>query len=113
MKFLFPNSFSIYLHDTPSKELFDRNKRDFSHGCIRVENPKKLARYLLENNTTWTPQKIDNVLKTDVETGISVQPNMPVYIAYFTAWVDHNGKLNFRNDIYDLDNQLAKEIFIQ
>ena len=111
MKFLFPNSFSIYLHDTPSKGLFDRNERDFSHGCIRVENPKKLLLYLLENNKTWTNKKLDEVLKTDKETGISVKPNMPVYIAYFTAWVDHKGNLNFRNDIYDLDNQLAKEIF--
>ncbi|MES2863446.1 MAG: L,D-transpeptidase family protein [Bacteroidota bacterium] len=111
MKFLFPNSFSIYLHDTPSKELFDRTKRDFSHGCIRVENPKKLAMYLLENDKTWTKEKVDKVLKTDTETGISVKPNMPVYIAYFTAWVDHKGNLNFRNDIYNLDEQLAKEIF--
>ena len=113
MKFLFPNSFSIYLHDTPSKELFDRNKRDFSHGCIRVENPKKLAFYLLENDKTWTKNKIDKVLTTDTETGISVKPNMPVYIAYFTAWVDHEGNLNFRNDIYNLDEQLGKEIFVQ
>ncbi len=111
MKFLFPNNFSIYLHDTPSKELFDRNKRDFSHGCIRVENPKKLLMYLLENDKTWTKEKLDQVLKTDTETGISVKPNMPVYIAYFTAWVDHKGNLNFRNDIYNLDDQLAKEIF--
>jgi murein L,D-transpeptidase YcbB/YkuD len=113
MKFLFPNSYSIYLHDTPSKGLFDRNERDFSHGCIRVENPKKLMMYLLENNTTWTKQKIDKVLKTDTETGISVKPNMPVYIAYFTAWVDHKGNLNFRNDIYNLDEELAKEIFVE
>ena len=113
MKFLFPNSFSIYLHDTPSKGLFDRNKRDFSHGCIRVENPKKLMMYLLENDKTWTKEKLDQVLKTNTETGISVKPNMPVYIAYFTAWVDHKGNLNFRNDIYNLDEQLAKEIFVQ
>lgn len=113
MKFLFPNSYSIYLHDTPSKGLFDRNKRDFSHGCIRVENPKKLMMYLLENDKTWTKEKVDKVLQTDVETGISVKPNMPVYIAYFTAWVDHKGNLNFRNDIYNLDEQLAKEIFVK
>jgi L,D-transpeptidase YcbB len=112
MKFLFPNSFSIYLHDTPSKELFDRNKRDFSHGCIRVENPNKLLMYLLENNKTYTQGKINKILKTNIETGISVNPNMPVYIAYFTAWVDHNGNLNFRNDIYNLDEELANEIFV-
>jgi L,D-transpeptidase YcbB len=111
MKFLFPNSFNIYLHDTPSKELFDRNKRDFSHGCIRVENPKKLAMYLLRNDKTWSQEKVDEVLKTITETGISIKPNISVYITYFTAWVDVKGNLNFRNDIYNLDEELAKEIF--
>jgi L,D-transpeptidase YcbB len=113
MKFLFPNSYNIYLHDTPSKELFSKNKRDFSHGCIRVENPKKLALYLLQNNKIWKQDKIDDVLKTNKETGIAVKPNIPVYITYFTAWVDSNGNLNFRNDIYNLDEQLAKEIFVE
>lgn len=111
MKFLFPNSYSIYLHDTPSKELFNQNKRDFSHGCIRVENPKKLAMYLLKKNKSWNEVKMDSILKTITETKISVQPTIPVYITYFTAWVDSKGNLNFRNDIYDLDKELAKEIF--
>ncbi|CAM3572878.1 L,D-transpeptidase family protein [Flavobacterium psychrophilum] len=113
MKFLFPNSFSIYLHDTPSKELFSQNKRDFSHGCIRVENPMKLAMYLLRNDKTWNQEKVGAILKTTTETGISVKPNLPVYITYFTAWVDVNGNLNFRNDIYNLDDDLAKEIFAE
>lgn len=111
MKFLFPNGFNIYLHDTPSKELFDRNKRDFSHGCIRVENPKKLAVYLLRKDKNWSQEKIDEVLKTTDETKITVSPKIPVYITYFTAWVDSKGELNFRNDVYNLDDQLAKEIF--
>lgn len=113
MKFLFPNNFSIYLHDTPSKELFNRNKRDFSHGCIRVENPKKLALYLLKNDRNWNPEKVDKVLKTTTETGIAIKPSMPVYIAYFTAWVDSNDNLNFRNDVYNLDKELAKDIFVE
>lgn len=111
MKFLFPNGFNIYLHDTPAKELFDRNKRDFSHGCIRVENPKKLAVYLLRNDTDWKEEKIDAVLKTTAETKIALKPKVPVFITYFTAWVDYKGNLNFRNDIYDLDNKLANEVF--
>jgi murein L,D-transpeptidase YcbB/YkuD len=111
MKFLFPNSFNIYLHDTPSKELFDHNQRDFSHGCIRVENPKKLAFYLVKNDKKWSKKDIDKVLKTNAETGISLKLKMPVYIVYFTAWVDNNENLNFRNDIYNLDDQLSKEIF--
>ncbi len=113
MKFLFPNSYSIYLHDTPSKELFDRNKRDFSHGCIRVENPKKLAMYLLRNDKNWNQVNVDKVLQTNTETGIEIKPTIPVYITYFTAWVDVKGNLNFRNDIYNLDEELAKEIFVE
>ncbi|MBC7641389.1 MAG: L,D-transpeptidase family protein [Flavobacterium sp.] len=113
MKFLFPNSYSIYLHDTPAKDLFDRNKRDFSHGCIRVENPEKLAIYLLKNNPSWSQQSIDKVLVSSDETEIVVKPTIPVYITYFTAWVDSKGNLNFRKDIYDLDDELAKEIFVE
>ena len=111
MKFLFPNNFNIYLHDTPAKELFNHGRRDFSHGCIRVENPKKLALYLLQKNTSWNIEKIDEVLETTQETGIAIKPKMPVYIVYFTAWVDSNNQLNFRNDIYNLDKQLGKVLF--
>ena len=111
MKFLFPNNFNIYLHDTPAKELFNQSRRDFSHGCIRVENPKKLALYLLRNTKIWNAEKIDQVLETTTETGIAIKPNLPVYIVYFTAWVDSKGNLNFRNDIYNLDEQLGKTIF--
>ena len=113
MKFLFPNSYSIYLHDTPSKELFDSNKRDFSHGCIRFQNPENLAIYLLKKTTAWNKQTIYKVLETNTETEILLKPTMPVYITYFTSWVDSKGNLNFRKDIYNLDNELAKEIFVE
>ena len=102
---------TTYLHDTPAKGLFGDTKRAFSHGCIRVENPKKLALHLLKNQPNWTEQKVDEVLKTDTETGIKVNPFIPVYIAYFTAWVDVNGQLNFRNDLYNLDSKLSREVF--
>ncbi len=111
IKFLFPNNYNIYLHDTPAKGLFGDTKRAFSHGCIRVENPKKLALHLLKNQPNWTEQKVDEVLETNTETGIKVNPFIPVYIAYFTAWVDVNGQLNFRNDLYNLDSKLSKEVF--
>ncbi|UQD56680.1 murein L,D-transpeptidase [Flavobacterium sp. K5-23] len=111
MKFLFPNSYSIYLHDTPSKSLFGQNKRAFSHGCIRVENPKKLALHILRKNKTYNLEKLDTILKTNEEYGIKIKPSIPVYIVYFTSWVDSAGQLNFRNDIYNLDKQLANEIF--
>ena len=111
MKFMFPNNYHIYLHDTPSKGHFGDTKRAFSHGCIRVENPKKLAMYLLKNQPVWNEQKVDEVLETDTQTGIKVKPSIPVYIAYFTAWVDVNGQLNFRHDLYDLDSKLSREVF--
>jgi len=110
IKFLFPNNFSIYLHDTPSKSLFSESKRDFSHGCIRVEEPRKLAKYLLRDQPNWL-KRIDKILNTIDETWIKVSPTVPVYIVYFTSWVDSEGKLNFRNDIYGHDKKLANEIF--
>lgn len=111
IKFLFPNSFNIYLHDTPEKRLFNQTERDFSHGCIRVETPKKLALYLLRNDKKWNPSKVEKTLATNQNIEISISPSIPVYITYFTAWVDNKGRLNFRNDIYNLDEQLEKEVF--
>lgn len=113
MKFLFPNSFNIYLHDTPSKGHFADSKRAFSHGCIRLSDPKKLALYLLRNNKDWTPDKVDEVLKTDKEKFIKISPPLAVYIVYFTAWVDSKGEINFRNDLYGLDAKLSAEVFGQ
>lgn len=111
IKFLFPNNYDIYLHDTPSKNKFENNQRAFSHGCIRVSEPKKLATYLLVDNTYWNTQKINNTLKTDKEVTIQLATSVPIYIVYFTCWVDNTGQLNFRNDLYDLDKKLATEIF--
>lgn len=113
MKFLFPNSYSIYLHDTPSKGLFNESARAFSHGCIRLAEPRKLALYLLRNNANWSSEKVDKVLETDKENIIKVKPTVPVYIVYFTTWVSSSGQLNFRKDIYDLDEKLSEEIFGQ
>jgi L,D-transpeptidase YcbB len=111
MKFLFPNNYSIYLHDTPAKSLFKENARAFSHGCIRVENPQKLVFHLLRNNKDWPESRINKVLSTNVNTYVDIDPTVPVYIAYFTAWVDNAGQLNFRDDIYNLDSKLSKEVF--
>lgn len=111
MKFLFPNNFNIYLHDTPSKGLFRESKRAFSHGCIRVENPKKLVLYFIQKDSSWSTEKIDSIFKTNKEFGIPIKPSVPIYIVYFTTWVDNEGQLNFRNDIYNLDEQLSNEIF--
>lgn len=106
VKFIFPNTNNIYLHDTPSKSLFAKEKRAFSHGCIRVAKPRELAIKILENNPDWTPEKIDAAMKSGTEKWVSVKPNIPVYIGYFTAWVGETGEINFFNDVYNLDDRL-------
>ena len=111
VKFLFPNSYSIYLHDTPSKSFFAREQRAFSHGCIRVSQPRELAEYLLRNDTTWTKAKIHKAMYDGKETFVKLKEKRPVTIGYFTAWVDQAGRLNFRDDVYGLDLRLGNELF--
>ena len=110
VKFLFPNSFDIYLHDTPSKSLFGENKRAFSHGCIRLAEPQKLAEYLLRNDAAWNRDKIVAAMNAGKEKYVTLNTTMPVFIAYFTSWVDRQGKINFRHDVYGRDSRLAKMI---
>lgn len=110
VKFLFPNSHSIYLHDTPSKSLFSLERRAFSHGCIRVEDPRRLAIYVLRHQPEWTEEKIDEALNAEKEKFVKINQPIPVIITYLTAWVDSEGNLNFRKDIYKRDSRLAKMI---
>jgi L,D-transpeptidase YcbB len=112
VKFLFPNSFNIYFHDTPSKSLFAKSKRAFSHGCIRLSDPKKMAKYLLRNQSEWTDEKIDEAMNAEKEKFVKLKKPVPVLITYYSAWVDNNGDLNFRDDIYDHDEHLTKKMFI-
>ncbi len=111
VKFLFPNSFNIYFHDTPAKSLFCKNIRAFSHGCIRLSEPEKLADYLLQDNSKWPPEKIDTAMNNGNEQFVQLKKPVPVFITYYTAWVDENGKLNFRNDIYGHDADIAEKMF--
>lgn len=110
VKFLFPNSYSIYLHDTPSRSLFGESSRAFSHGCIRVGEPAKLASFLLKYDSTWTASRINKAMHLGKEQQVTLKQKMPVFIAYFTAFTDRNNLLNFRKDIYDRDDQLASMI---
>ncbi|HEX8021463.1 L,D-transpeptidase family protein [Mucilaginibacter sp.] len=110
VKFLFPNSYSIYLHDTPSRSLFGESSRAFSHGCIRVGEPAKLASFLLKYDSTWTATRINKAMHLGKEQQVTLKQKMPVFIAYFTAFTDRNNLLNFRKDIYDRDDQLASMI---
>jgi murein L,D-transpeptidase YcbB/YkuD len=111
VKFLFPNSYNIYLHDTPSKSLFSESTRAFSHGCIRLSDAEKLANYLLKNDTTWTAQKIYTAMHLGKEEFVTLKKSETVFIVYFTTWVDSEGQLNFRKDLYNRDNRLATMLF--
>src|SRR5436190_6323630 len=112
VKFLFPNSFNIYFHDTPAKSLFEKDKRAYSHGCIRLKEPEKFANYVLRNQPEWTPEKISEAMNSGDEKYVKVKDPIPVVITYYTAWVDDNDRLNFREDIYGHDERLAEKMFI-
>jgi murein L,D-transpeptidase YcbB/YkuD len=109
VKFMFPNKFDVYLHDTPSRNLFERAERAFSHGCIRVSRPIDLAEKVLAGVPGWTPQRIKAVLAEGKNTTVNLVERLPIHITYLTAWSE-NGRLNFRNDIYDQDKKLISAL---
>jgi murein L,D-transpeptidase YcbB/YkuD len=114
VKFLFPNSYSIYLHDTPNRNLFQQSGRGLSHGCIRIAEPKKFAQYLLrDDTTTWKSATIDSAMHLAKEKWVTLKQTIPVYLVYFTAWVDKDGLLNFRKDIYGHDAKMMNKLFNQ
>lgn len=110
VKFIFPNTNDIYLHDTPHDELFSQAKRGFSHGCVRVEKPIELAEYLLKN-VGYDRNKIENTIAQRKEKHVKLNKVLPVYLVYFTAWADDNGNVHFREDIYGHDKTLAQQYF--
>jgi murein L,D-transpeptidase YcbB/YkuD len=103
VKFLFPNEFDVYLHDTPADSLFERQGRAFSHGCIRVEEPEKLARYVLRDDPEWDHPRILQAMHSGRERQVKLNEKIPVHVGYFTTWVDENGGLHFRPDLYGYD----------
>ncbi|MDR7211901.1 L,D-transpeptidase family protein [Flavobacterium piscis] len=111
VKFIFPNSNNIYLHDTPMKSLFKNEKRAYSHGCIRVEKAHELALTIMEKEAKWTPEKVNAAMHSGKESIYVLKETIPVYIAYFTAWADQNENIAFYNDIYNRDNNLARMLF--
>ncbi|HLS31904.1 MAG TPA: L,D-transpeptidase family protein [Flavobacteriaceae bacterium] len=108
VKFMFPNSNAIYLHDTPAKSLFDREDRAMSHGCIRVEKARDLAITILEEDKEWNKKRIDAAMHAGRENIYNLKEKIPVYIGYFTAWVDEEGKVNFYKDVYNRDKKLIE-----
>jgi len=102
LKFLFPNSHDIYMHDTPSRELFDRDMRAFSHGCVRVQNPREFASVVLG----WSPEEVTAKVETKESETVRLKQKLPVHLAYFTAWPDETGKIVYFNDIYGRDKPI-------
>jgi murein L,D-transpeptidase YcbB/YkuD len=103
LKFMLPNAYGVYLHDTPAKELFHKTVRTFSHGCIRIEKPVDLAEYVLHGSTEWTRETILSAIERQKQQTIWLPEPIPVYIQYWTAWIDQEGTVQFRNDIYGYD----------
>lgn len=106
VKFMFPNKFDVYLHDTPGRDLFSKTERSFSSGCIRVEDPLSLAAILLADDPTWTPERIQAMVDSKKLTTVTLRKPVPVHLEYWTAWADPAGQLQFRKDIYQRDDRL-------
>lgn len=111
IKFMFPNRHSVYLHDTPSRELFNRNQRTYSSGCIRISKPVELAEYLLKHDPKWSKDTIKTASTSGKQRVVHLPEEVPVYLLYWTAWVDENGLLNFRDDIYKRDAPLVRALY--
>jgi murein L,D-transpeptidase YcbB/YkuD len=136
IKFMFMNKFGVYLHDTPTRGPFSRSYRAVSHGCVRVEKPFQLAEFLLRNNSKWNldyikietgfavPDKTKvaeyKLIRSELRrnssfgktTEVKLEQHIPVFIDYFTVWVNDEGTVNFRNDVYDKDKILKQYLFI-
>jgi murein L,D-transpeptidase YcbB/YkuD len=106
VKFMFPNDFNIYLHDTPNDELFEKDVRAFSHGCIRLEKPAALAQFVLGLDAAKVEEQMHN---GPDDHKVNLPRKIPVYIAYSTAYL-RDGKLYFGNDLYNRDDRLAQEV---
>lgn len=105
VKFVFPNDHNIYFHDTPARGLFQYPKRTFSHGCIRLAEPARLAAYLLRRSPGWSPARIKKAMNAGREQTVALPAAVPVSLCYYTAWVDDEGALQLRQDIYGLDRK--------
>lgn len=110
VKFMLPNQYDVYLHDTPGRGLFAKSERTFSSGCIRVEQPFDLAERLLASAPNWSRTRINEVVDGQVSQTVLLPEPVPVHLQYWTAWVDSEGRIQYRNDIYERDARLLKEL---
>jgi len=110
LKFMFPNEFDVYLHDTSAKRLFSENVRAFSHGCIRIEKPLELAEYLFRDDARWSRRELVAAVEKGTEQTVLIPHTVNVHFLYLTAWVDESGTVQFRNDIYGRDGSLDEAL---
>jgi murein L,D-transpeptidase YcbB/YkuD len=110
VKFMFPNAHNVYLHDTPSRELFDQTNRSFSSGCIRIDDPLGLAEHLLADQPEWTRRRIDATVSAGIERTVRLTRGIPVHLLYWTAWADEDGVMHFRDDIYGRDTTVGRAL---
>jgi murein L,D-transpeptidase YcbB/YkuD len=109
VKFIFPNHFNVYLHDTPGDHLFNKEKRTLSHGCIRIENPLAMAEYVMEDNDKWDSARIQAAMQSRREQAVTLKQKLPVHIGYWTAWVESDGKtVTYTDDPYGIDPKHAR-----
>jgi murein L,D-transpeptidase YcbB/YkuD len=107
VKFVFPNQFDVYLHDTPADALFSRSERALSHGCVRVEKPGELAEQLLRDEPKWDRAAIDTAMHSGEEQSVTLKQPVPVHIVYWTAWTEEDGSVRYADDVYGLDRLQA------
>ena len=112
MKFMFPNKHSVYIHDTPVKSLFANSRRAYSHGCIRLSKPEELLSIIANEDKNLDIEKLNEILSSKVsEKSIGLDKKIPIHIIYLTSWVDENGVLQFRDDIYNFDKMQKESLF--
>jgi murein L,D-transpeptidase YcbB/YkuD len=110
IKFDFPNDYAVYLHDTPSRAAFSRNSRAVSHGCVRLQRPLELANLLFQGDADWSPERIDETIAKGDTVRAPLDKPMPIFIMYWTAFLDVKGRVNFRDDVYNWDDTLMRLI---
>ncbi|GIX46261.1 MAG: peptidoglycan-binding protein [Candidatus Tectimicrobiota bacterium] len=103
VKFMFPNRFHVYLHDTPAKDLFAKARRAFSHGCVRLERPRELAVHLLRDHPAWNEERVLAAIASGTRRVVPLPYPLPIYLVYHTAWVDPDGTVHFAPDLYGYD----------
>jgi len=110
VKLMFPNKFNVYLHDSPARVLFWKPEREFSHGCIRIHKAQELAEYVLRGEPGWTPESVREAAEKSLDQIVRLPEPIPVHMLYWTAWVDADGVVHFRKDIYGRDKPLEEAL---